>query len=54
MILLAFITVSDDMRFSMLMVFPCFNLKAAVEAEVEAEVKNFHKSNVKRKHKLSQ
>ena len=39
---LASITVSGDMRFSQLMVFTCFKLKAAVEAEV----KIFHKSNV--------
>ena len=48
MILLASITVSGDMKFSKLMVFICFKLKAAVEATVEAEVKTFHKSNFKR------
>ena len=47
MILLPSISVSGDMRFSKLMVYICFKLKAAVEAMVEVEVKNFHESNVK-------
>ena len=48
MILLASILVSGDMRFSKLMVRICFKIKVAVEAMVEAEVKFFHKSIVKR------
>ena len=46
--LLTHINVSGDMRFSKLMVFTCIKLKAAVEATVEAEVKIFHESHVKR------
>ena len=48
MILLASILVSGDMRFSKLMVRICFKIKVAVEAMVEAEVKFFHESIVKR------
>ena len=40
------LTVSGDIRFSKLMVYTCFKLKAAVEAMVE--VNFFHKSIVKR------
>ena len=47
MILLACIIASGDIRFSKLMVYTCFKLKAAVEAIVEVEVNFFHKSSVK-------
>ena len=48
MILLASIIVSGDLRFSKLVVFTCYKLKAAVEAKVEVEVKIIHKSKFKR------
>ena len=41
MILLACITVSGDKRFSKLIVYSCFKLKAAVEAMVDVEVNFF-------------
>ena len=54
MILTASITLSGDMRFSKLMVFAYYKLKATLKAKVQVEVKTFHKSNIKRLHKLNQ
>ena len=42
------IFVSGDMKFSKLMMYICFRIKAAVEAMFEVEVKNFHESNLRR------
>ena len=47
MILPPSMSVSGDMRFSNLMVYICFEIKAAVEALVGVEVKIFHESNLK-------
>ena len=43
MIMLACNDVSGDIKFSKLIVYTCFKLKAAVEAMIEVEVKFFHK-----------
>ena len=54
MILLCYIIVSGDIRFSKLMLYTCFKLEAVVEAMVEVEVIFFHESNAKISNNLKQ